>query len=254
MRSREISCSKVIIKGFFTKVKAELLPSEALVPSSNLLPRQQFFEKPPRIDSPSLPVTGHSNHREWSDDVVFVAMYIKHASWATGKAQNAVIEVGISTLDMRHIREIHPSVSGVAWIRNIRTTLDLFLLGCTLAAHHRQIHPREAVPPHRHPKPSADFFDTTNPEETFDQVTVRERHDRVIQTPSDEIALSLPVAGHGIKIGFDLTGGNGKTIMKQITDKEEGDSIHIFLSTVWVKSKSVGSSTIPPWKVSPSQQ
>ncbi|KAF2502761.1 hypothetical protein BU16DRAFT_554802 [Lophium mytilinum] len=54
-------------------------------------------------------------------DVVFIAMYIKYASWATGKAQNAVVEVGISTLDMRHIREIHPSVSGVGWIRNIRS-------------------------------------------------------------------------------------------------------------------------------------
>ncbi|KAF2805075.1 uncharacterized protein BDZ99DRAFT_112614 [Mytilinidion resinicola] len=54
-------------------------------------------------------------------DVVFIAIYIKYASWASGKAQNAVIEVGISTLDMRQVHDIHPSVSGAAWITKIRS-------------------------------------------------------------------------------------------------------------------------------------
>jgi hypothetical protein len=54
-------------------------------------------------------------------DVVFVALYIKYASWATGKAQDAVTEVGISTLDMRDICSIHPSISGVTWISSVRS-------------------------------------------------------------------------------------------------------------------------------------
>ena len=40
--------------------------------------------------------------------------------------------------------------------------------------------------------------------------------------PPKRITLSLPVASHGIKIGFVATGGGKKDIMKQIFDTEEG--------------------------------
>jgi len=40
--------------------------------------------------------------------------------------------------------------------------------------------------------------------------------------PPKRITLSLPVAAHGIKIGFVATGGGKKDIMKQIFDTDEG--------------------------------
>jgi 6-phosphogluconolactonase len=40
--------------------------------------------------------------------------------------------------------------------------------------------------------------------------------------PPKRITLSLPVASHGIKIGFVATGASKKDIMKQIFDSEEG--------------------------------
>jgi len=40
--------------------------------------------------------------------------------------------------------------------------------------------------------------------------------------PPKRITLSLPVASHGIKIGFVATGGGKKDIMRQIFDTEEG--------------------------------
>jgi 6-phosphogluconolactonase len=40
--------------------------------------------------------------------------------------------------------------------------------------------------------------------------------------PPKRITLSLPVASHGIKIGFVATGGGKKEIMKKIFDSEEG--------------------------------
>ncbi|OCL02928.1 6-phosphogluconolactonase [Glonium stellatum] len=43
--------------------------------------------------------------------------------------------------------------------------------------------------------------------------------------PPKRITLSLPVASHGIKIGFVATGGGKKEIMKQIFDTEEGHSL-----------------------------
>lgn len=43
--------------------------------------------------------------------------------------------------------------------------------------------------------------------------------------PPKRITLSLPVASHGIKIGFVATGGGKKDIMKQIFDTEEGHQL-----------------------------
>jgi 6-phosphogluconolactonase len=43
--------------------------------------------------------------------------------------------------------------------------------------------------------------------------------------PPKRITLSLPVASHGIKIGFVATGGGKKEIMKQIFDTEEGHQL-----------------------------
>lgn len=43
--------------------------------------------------------------------------------------------------------------------------------------------------------------------------------------PPKRITLSLPVASHGIKIGFVATGGGKKEILKQIFDTEEGHSL-----------------------------
>ncbi|OCK85412.1 6-phosphogluconolactonase [Lepidopterella palustris CBS 459.81] len=43
--------------------------------------------------------------------------------------------------------------------------------------------------------------------------------------PPKRITLSLPVASHGIKIGFIATGGGKKEIMKQIFDTEEGHQL-----------------------------
>ncbi|KAF2488325.1 6-phosphogluconolactonase [Lophium mytilinum] len=43
--------------------------------------------------------------------------------------------------------------------------------------------------------------------------------------PPKRITLSLPVAGHGIKIGFVATGAGKKEIMRQIFDTEEGHQL-----------------------------
>jgi 6-phosphogluconolactonase len=43
--------------------------------------------------------------------------------------------------------------------------------------------------------------------------------------PPKRITLSLPVASHGIKVGFVATGGGKKDIMKQIFDTEEGGEL-----------------------------
>ncbi|KAF2741307.1 6-phosphogluconolactonase [Polyplosphaeria fusca] len=55
--------------------------------------------------------------------------------------------------------------------------------------------------------------------------------------PPKRITLSLPVASHGIKVGFVATGGGKKDIMKQIFDTEEGRQLPCGLINMFAQER-----------------